>query len=110
MINKKYIKEADSTINGGCNDVTEFIQPNTVIICTYGHHNVFYVNGDHNGNLLRLQDVRIISIGETVVEFECWKKGDRTNSVSVEIPLSIVETVTCGGHFSSAYPVDMSVF
>lgn len=107
---KHYIKESDATINGGCNDVTDLIQTDNVIICTYGGHNVFYVNGDHNGNLLRLQDVRLIHISENTIEFECWKKGNRTHSISIEIPRNIVKTITCGGHFSSAYPVDMSVF
>ena len=105
-----YIKEADSTINGGCNDVTEYVESEETIVCTYGGHNVFYVNGDANGSDLRIRDVRLIHMGENITEFECWSKGTRSDAVTVEIPTKNIKTLTCGGHWSSAYPVDMSHF
>lgn len=105
-----YIVEANSTINGMVRDVTEYIGTGEHIICTLGHHNVFFVNGDQNGNLLRIQDVRIIHMHEDITEFECWSTGDRINSISVEIPTEKVETVICGGHFHTSNPVDMSHF
>ena len=103
-----YIKEADSTINGGVNDVSEYVGSDKEIICTYGCHNAFYVNGDANGSLLRVQDVRIINMGKDITTFECWANGDRTNSISVEIPTLLVVTITCGGHFGHTKVVDMS--
>lgn len=110
MNNRVYIKEADSTIDGGVNDVTEYVGSETEIICTYGCHNAFYVNGNANGSLLRIQDVRIIHMGKDITIFESWGFGDRTNSISVEIPTKMVKTITCGGHFGHTKAVDMSTY
>lgn len=101
-----YIKESDSTINGGVNNVTEYVATEKTIICTYGGHNVFYVNDSD----MRIRDVRLIYMGKKHTRFECWSKGTRAEAITVEIPTKNIETITCGGHWSSAYPVDMSRF
>lgn len=105
-----YIKESDSTINGGCNDVTEYVGTEEKIVCTYGGHNVFYVNGDANGSDMRLTDVRLIFMGKERTRFECWSKGHRADGVEITVPTKNIETLTCGGHSRNAYPVDMSHF